>query len=180
MGECKSNTEKVRLFFGLLAQDEAGLDAVCARLGLDFSPVELRSDIIPFDQSDYYAAEMGTNLLRQWVATSDPIFIPELAEIKVHTNRLEAAFADGGKRRVNIDPGYLSPAKVVLATTKDHAHRLYVGGGIYEEVTLHYQRPGGYEPWPWTYPDYRSPCAGAFFRALRELLRKQTRSLPRA
>ena len=176
MGECRPNTEKAKLFFGLLARDEAGLDAACARLAMDFSPVELRSAVVPFDQSDYYAREMGAQLVRQWVATTDLIFMPELVDIKTHTNRLEAVFAGGGGRRINIDPGYLSLAKVVLATTKDHAHRLYVGGGIFEEVTLQYHRTGGYQPWPWTYPDYQTEIARTFFLRLRESLLNQARS----
>jgi hypothetical protein len=180
MGERRPNTEKVKLFFGLLARDQASLDAAAERLAKDFSPVDLRSETIPFGHTDYYAAEMGANLLRQWVSTTDAIHMPELADIKIHTNRLEGLFAEGIHRRVNMDPGYLSHSKVVLATTKDHAHRLYVGSGIYEEVTLHYHRPGAYEPWPWTYPDYRTETARWFFLGLRELLHQQTRSASQA
>ena len=167
MGECRSNTEKARLFFGLLAQRRGGAGRGVRAPCNGLLPRGTAQRVVPFDHSDYYAREMGAQLVRQWVATTDLIFIPELADIKAHTNRPGGGFAEGGRRRMNIDPGYLSPAKVVLATTKDHAHRLYVGGGIFEEVTFT-TTAGGYEPWPWTYPDYRSTCAGAFFLRLRE------------
>jgi hypothetical protein len=75
---------------------------------------------------------------------------------------------DSGARQVNIDPGYVSLAKVVLASTKDFSHRIYVGNGIYEEVTLHYQRASDrFEPWPWTYPDYCTAEANDFFMNVR-------------
>jgi len=64
----------------------------------------------------------------------------------------------------------------VLATTKDYSHRIYVRDGIYEEVTLVYRRGSGFEPWPWTYPDYRSETAKRFFLAVRESLRAFYRS----
>ncbi len=170
MGEIRTSDEKVRLFFGLLAGSTEELEMAVSRLALDFSPVESRSPVQPFTHSDYYAGEMGTGLLRQWVATRDPIFVTELPSIKIHTNRLEKLFAREGRRRINLDPGFVSTAKVVLATTKDHAHRIYVADGIFEEVTLRYTRPHGFEPWPWTYQDYRTPGALEFFAQLRKSL----------
>ena len=172
MGECRHNNAPVGLFFGLLVREASLLDTVVARLEKDFSPAVVRSAVLPFDQSAYYEPEMGPGLLRQWVAVRDPIRIVELPDFKKYTNKLEKYWADdAGLRRVNADPGYLTDAKVVLATTKDQIHRLYMGSGIYEEVTLHYKRGSGYEPWPWTYPDYRTEAALEFFMKVRTLLR---------
>ncbi|MGB9690677.1 MAG: DUF4416 family protein [Candidatus Sumerlaeaceae bacterium] len=167
----------VKLFFGLIASDEYWLERARRRLAHDFSHISHESALIPFNLTGYYEDEMGPGLLRQWIATEKLIPPAKLVEVKRHTNRLELLFAHEGKRRVNIDPGYVSLSKVVLATTKDHAHRLYVGTGIYEEVTLVYRRSQGFEPWPWTYPDYRLETARKFFLELRCELRGIYRQL---
>ena len=76
------------------------------------------------------------------------------------------------RRRVNLDPGYVDQAKLVLATTKDRQHRLYLGRGIYGEVTLRFTG-GRFEPWEWTYPDYRTPEYRVFFETVRRRYRQQ-------
>jgi hypothetical protein len=167
MGLARNNTQKVKLFFGLLATTPDLLETARARLSMDYSEIDIESPVIPFDQSNYYEPEMGPGLLRQWIATDEPVFMHELVSIKRSTNQLEQCFATEGNRQVNVDPGYVSLSKVVLATTKDYDHRIYVRNGIYEEVTLHYRRPGGFTPWPWTYPDYRTDVAAGFFREAR-------------
>jgi len=169
--------QPVKLFFGLLAGTEQLLDSACERIEKDFSPIDVTSPVIPFDQTDYYSQEMGTNLLRQWVSVTKPIAPEELVRIKLYTNSLERLFAVGENRQVNFDPGYVSLSKVVLATTKDHAHRLYIGQGIYEEVTLFFRRGKGFESWPWTYPDYRLPTSREFFLEVRESLRRELASI---
>jgi hypothetical protein len=101
--------------------------------------------------------------------------VSELAAAKHLTNELERLWSMGGKhRQVNLDPGYLDLAKVVLATTKDYTHRLYIGAGMYAEVTLRYHR-NSYQPWEWTYPDYREATALTFFNQLREVYKEQLR-----
>ena len=80
--------------------------------------------------------------------------------------RLAAKLTDGPARPVNLDMGYVDGGKLVLATTKDYAHRLYLGAGIYGEVTLRW-RAGAFEPWEWTYPDYRSGHYREFFAQVR-------------
>jgi len=93
---------------------------------------------------------------RRFVTFTELIDPGELVELKLHTNALEQELAVEGKRRVNLDPGYVSLAKLVLATTKNQWHRIYLAQGIYAEVTLSYQH-GAWQPQPWTYPDYASP-----------------------
>ena len=95
-------------------------------------------------------------------------------DIKRQTNELEWTLAREERRRVNVDPGYVSLGKVVLASTKDHAHRLYLGQGIYGEVTLTYQH-GHFRPWPWTYPDYASDRYCTLFDEIRRHYRAQLR-----
>lgn len=168
MGEAQNHIRHAKLFFGLLSSSESVIQLVKTRLSTDFSGITLESESLEFGFTKYYESEMGSSLLRQWICTSRPIELRELVSIKLYTNRLENLYAENGSRRVNIDPGYVTLSKVVLGTTKDYSHRIYVGRGIFEEVTLHYKRGSGFDPWPWTYPDYRSDTANAFFMQVRE------------
>ncbi|MCD6384815.1 DUF4416 family protein [Candidatus Sumerlaeota bacterium] len=175
MAEAKKQLP-VKLFFGLLVGNEEILPAVLHRIELDFGHIELQTDFTLFNHTDYYQQEMGPRILRKFIATRELMDMEELAEIKLYTNKLERLFADPqtGNRRVNIDPGYLSLSKVVLATTKDYDHRIYLKSGIFAEVTLRYKRKfKSYEPWEWTYPDYREPFALNFFNELRHIYREQ-------
>ena len=81
-------------------------------------------------------------------------------------------YAAKGKRSVNIDPGYLDLAKVVLFSTKDYSHRIYLDKGIYAEVTLFY-KDNRFNPWPWTYPDYRTSEYLGIFKSIREIYKRQ-------
>ena len=99
----------------------------------------------------------------------------KLSEIKLKTNRMELLFAKSTrarKRTVNIDPGYINDAKLVLASTKDYNHRLYILKGIYQEVTLTFQS-GSFRFFDWTYPDYRTDDYIAIFNHIRELFMNQ-------
>jgi hypothetical protein len=141
----------------------------------EFGPLDYRSELLPFTHTDYYTAEFGGPLVRVIVAFErlvDPALLPT---IKRRTNQLEWADSAQGHRWVNIDPGYVSLSKLVLATTKDHAHRVYLRDGIYAEVTLRYQG-GTFHPWPWTYPDYASSPYIAIFNHIRAQYHRQLRA----
>ena len=144
------------------------------KLSETFGPTDYESDLLPFDHTSYYTAEFGEGLTRKIGAFAELVDPARLAEVKRLTNDLEMGWAKEGKRRINVDPGYVSPAKLVLATTKDHGHRIYLGQGIYAEVTLCY-RNKTFCPWEWTYPDYASPPYIAIFNHIRELYLAQLR-----
>jgi hypothetical protein len=174
MGVVRSPSQ-VKLFCALLLAPSVPQPEVETDLEHTFGPIVLRSTPLPFTQTAYYHREMGENLLRVYVAFGPLVNLADLAVVKHQTNRLEMRWAVGtGQRRVNLDPGYLDFAKVVLATTKDHMHRLYIGAGIFAEVTLRYQHQS-FHPWDWTYPDYRLPTTLAFFNQLRQDYRAQVR-----
>ncbi len=141
-------------------------------LEVHFGSIVFRSANIPFTQTTYYEREMGSNLTRLYLGFAPLRSMGDLAAIKHTTNQLETQWAIDDCRLVNIDPGYLDHAKVVLVTTKDYSHRLYIGGGMYAEVTLQY-RNKSYQPWEWTYPDYRQPVALDFFNRLRDVYKRQ-------
>jgi len=164
---------QVKLFCALLVAPTISVDEVETVLAQTYGAIVLRSTPMPFTQTTYYACEMGSTLTRRYLAFDPLISIAALATVKHMTNRLEAMWSTlQGQRRVNIDPGYLDLAKVVLASTKDHSHRLYIGDGMFAEVTLRY-RQHAFQPWEWTYPDYRVPATLTFFQQLRELYKTQ-------
>src|SRR5262252_6892234 len=170
---------QVKLFCALLVAPTLPLKEIETVLAETYGVIVLRSTPMPFTQTAYYEHEMGANLTRLYVAFDPLVSIAVLATVKHMTNQLEARWSTPqGQRRVNIDPGYLDLAKVVLASTKDHSHRLYIGDSIFAEVTLRY-RQNAFQPWEWTYPDYRVPATRAFFQQLREHYKAQLhRSLP--
>ena len=168
---------RVKLLCGLLSGDEDLLAEARRRLAKQFGPIDLVSDIWPFDDTDYYADEMGDAIKRQFVFFEELCSVERLPEAKRLTNVLELRLCDElalphATRPVNIDPGYMTHSKFVLATTKDYSHRLYLSGGIYGEVTLHFES-GDWRPWPWTYPDYAADTYHAFFRQAREVYMRQ-------
>jgi hypothetical protein len=140
-----------------------------------FGPIGLASPPFDFNETEYYAATMGAKLKKQFVTFERLVDPALLADIKRQTNAWEAQYAALARhaepRPLNLDPGYMTPAKLVLASTKDHAHRLYLRDGIYAEVTLSY-RDRHWQPLEWTYPDYRRGDYQEFFtQCRRELLR---------
>lgn len=152
---------------GIIASPERDLGQVENLLEEALGPIDLRSERIAFDQTSYYQHEMGGELVREWVSLKQLVQQDEIADAKLTTNRLEERLArPDGTRTVNLDPGYVVPPRLVLATTKDFAHRIYLAKGIYAEVTLIY-REGGFQPLEWTYPDYRQAAALDFFQRVR-------------
>jgi hypothetical protein len=146
-----------------------------------YGAVGLESPTYDFHHTKYYAAAMGSDLRKQLLAFEQLIPAEQLAEIKLHTNELERDFAEcqahAETRPLNIDPGILTLGKFMLATTKDQAHRVYLRDGIFAEVTLRYH-DGAFEPWPWTYADYREPLVLDFLDQARDLYRQRLRAYP--
>ncbi len=163
-------------FAGIIAGNDAMLAAARQHLSQCYGPMDDQSEIIDFNFTAYYEDQMGTGLLRQWVRFATLCEPQLLAQCKLETNRAEVLlagqFPGAAPRPINIDPGYVSRTKVILATTKDHSHRVYLGEGIFAEVTLHWTATG-WAPWPWTYADYRTPTAQEFFLRCREAYVKQ-------
>lgn len=169
--------QPVKLICGMLARSETLLARAAAALVETYGPADVGSEIWPFDFTDYYAPQMGAGLKRQFIAFQRLIDPGELASIKIFTNDLEERFAAGADvdRPVNLDPGYLTPARLILASCKDFAHRIYIGRGIYAEVTLQYR--GGWQKLDWTFPDYASQRYAAFMDEARNQLMSQLREL---
>lgn len=157
MGKIKS-PRPVKLIVGMLFLQEDIFIRAREDLVSEYGEVDFESPLFPFHYTDYYSREMGDKLWRKFVSFKNLINPEDLPVIKIFTNKLEDKFLQPGssKRRINIDPGYITLSKLVLATTKNFSHRIYIGRGIYAEVTLRYLKNKGFQPWDWTYPDYKS------------------------
>ncbi len=142
----------------------------------------LVSDAFHFDDTDYYQAEMGSSLKKQFVASAALMNPGDLPDTKLLTNRWESQYAadhlHSEPRPLNLDPGYIAEAKLVLASTKNHSHRIYLARGIYAEITLGYRRTEGWVAMPWTYPDYQRDDFQQFFTTCRDYLRTELRKRP--
>lgn len=145
----------VGLFVGVLASSEELLNEALTSLTNTYGPLCEQSSVTPFTYTDYYNEEMGTQPYRCYLFFDKRVDPSALAAIKISTNDIEEHFTVDGKRRVNIDPGLLSLSNLVLATTKNRAHRIALCAGIYAELTLIYYNHS-YQSLPWTYADYKS------------------------
>jgi hypothetical protein len=169
----------VKLFVGILVSESGRLAEVETRLSAEFGAIDVRSSVIPFTFTDYYRRETGDQILRAFISFEHLIEGDRLPEIKHWTNALEVEFAGASRdvpRPVNLDPGYLEHSKVILASTKNFYHRMYLGRGIFGEVTMHF-RNNAWEFFPWTYPDYQSEGYRRFFLELRQRYRVQLKSM---
>jgi len=157
----------VKLIAGITFSKEVDLKKLGQLLEKEFSAIERKSDVYDFSAfTDYYLKEMGENLLKQfWVFARliDPV---ELPKIKISSNKFEQLFLSGKKRTVNIDPGYISEAKLILATTKNYSHRIYLSEGIFGDIHLQYTSRT-FQAQPWTYPDYQQEKVIDFFNSVR-------------
>lgn len=172
----------VKSIVGILACDEHSLTAARGLLTSHLGDVDLVSDMWAFDQTRYYEDQSGPQILRQFVSIERLIDPSELADLKLQTNELERQLAQTlarpFPRPVNLDPGIIEPSKLVLASTKNYSHRIYIGKKIYAEVTLVFDK-GAWRPLPYTYPDYRQPSYFDFFSRVRDRLVQQRRSTER-
>lgn len=159
----------------LFSTDAAALVRAREQAESAWGAAALESPLFDFAETDYYAASMGDDLKLRIVAFERLMPPEELPARKRQTNAWEATYADRGNsasaRPVNLDPGYLTPAKFVLASTKDHSHRLYLSEGIFAEVTLYYSK-GAWQSRPWTYPNYRRADYHEFLSTCRQWLRQ--------
>jgi len=170
----------VKLFVGMISRERSLFDDCAEVLSQEFGPLDLRAPVVPWDQTEYYRQEMGEELLRTFVFFERLLDPEQLAAIKNMTNQLEKRFSLGtkGDRRINIDPGYITEAKVVLASTKDFSHRVYIGQHIYAEVTLQFREQGRtFIALEHTYPDFRRKDMIELFNGARGSLRSALKKI---
>ncbi len=168
----RSEFKPVKIFCGLIYAREAAAEAALAPLQETISAIDDRSPAIPFAATDYYRGEMGGPLLRRFVSFREWLPPGRLAAIKIASMRLEETLAAAGRRTVNLDPGYLSEANVIIATAKNHYHRVPLADGIYAHME-YVLKDGGFQFLPWTYPDFKTEAYLDFFKRLLETYRRE-------
>jgi hypothetical protein len=165
--------EKSLLVVAAFSRHVAALDWALERLQVEHGPLAMVSPDFAFHHTHYYDATMGTGLLKR-LFVFEPLRESDILPlVKRQTIDLERELAVSARfsesRPLNLDPGLLQLGKFLLASTKDQAHRIYLGNNTYAEVTLRFQGKE-FEPWPWTYADYREPAVRAFLRDARNHL----------
>ncbi len=172
MGQPRS-PEPVKIILGMFSVHRELFEQVCRELVPHWGEVDITSELFPFEHTDYYQQEMGKHLLRRFVSFKPLIDSTCLPDYKHFSNLIEKRFAKRNKRRINLDPGYLNFYQLVLASTKNFAHRIYIGKGIFAELTLQYKKGTGWKDLPWTYPDYRDTATKDFFIQVRRRYQRQ-------
>jgi hypothetical protein len=160
--------KSVKLIIGLIFKEEAVFKRTSEILEKRFGRIDFESQALDFTHTRFYEREFGSNLKRRFISFKKLIPPHTLPQIKIVTNKIEKRLCENSNRRINIDPGYLTEAKLILATTKDYKHRIYLNRGIYAEVTLFFQNKT-FKPWEWTYPDYQTDAYIALFNQIREI-----------
>jgi hypothetical protein len=171
-----ADAEEVKLVTSLFSSQEALVDRIIAELERLFGPTDWRSPKLFFDRTRFYEEEMGWPLHRRFVAFRHLVRPEGLVDIKHRTNDLESQYLQEGRRKINIDPGYVSLERLVLATGKNYSHRIYLSRGIYADLTLIFKK-GSFRALEWSFRDYADPEVIDFFNALRERYKRQLRGI---
>ena len=163
---------RVKLIVGLISPQESKFSKASKLLEQKYGPIDLKSPVMGFMHTNYYEKEFGSNLKRIFLSFKKLIDIKNLYKSKLDTQKIEKRLSSKLKRQVNIDPGYITLGKLVLFTTKNYSHRIYLNRGIYAEVTLRFEE-NSFTPWSWTYPDYRTNEYIDFFNKVRKVYKTQ-------
>ena len=169
------HSPEVKLICAATFAPSIDLDIIIESLEEAFGVIDGRSQIIDFDHTDYYAEEMGGDLQKILFSFANLIKAGNIWLAKRTAIDIEMIYRKGGRRQVNLDPGYLETSKLVLASTKNFSHRIYINQGIYAEVTLQYA-DGKFRSLPWTYPDYLDNAFQSFLEKTRSDYKKIIRA----
>jgi len=163
----KRPPKPAKLVTGVFLKDRGLIETLINELAERLGPIDIISQWFTFDYTSYYESEMGAPLFRRMLAYKNLIEQMDLVRIKNITNDIELKYSKNGKRSANIDPGYMLCERFVLATGKNYTHRIYIGDGIYADLTLIYQK-SGFKKLPWTYPDYYDEKMFSYLKNVRE------------
>jgi hypothetical protein len=165
----------VKLFVAILWADRDSLQQATAAMIGHWGPIDFIGSDHAFDATNYYDAEMGSGLQRRLVSFETLVSPEILAEAKLQCNQIELDLSTEGRRRVNLDIGYLDHNKLVLASLKPAGQKIYLTCGIYADLVARY-RAGRYCPFEWTFPDFRGGRYDLELAHLRQQLLQQRRS----
>lgn len=150
-----SDLTKVKLIAAILLQKESVLEEALQLLKTTFSEIDFSGHFFPFTTTDYYIPEMGSNLQRGIISFTKLVSPGFLVDSKLLARDLEKSMSREGKRRVNIDVGYLDLFKVVLASFKSRSNKIYMDKGVWADMVLIFEK-GKFNAPPWGFPDFKS------------------------
>ena len=156
----------------MISSDVDLFEILSEELRKKYGETDSKSDIMEFTQTGYYKEEMGEELKKFFISFKELIEPSYIADVKLFTQELEEKYSINGKRTINLDPGYIDEAKLVLATTKDNQHRIYIARSIFAEITLRFQGDT-FCSWEWTYRDYKREEYINYFIKVRDIFRSQ-------
>lgn len=165
----------VKLIVAVLWSDAAHRDEARRRMEALWGAVDFTGPDRPFDVTDYYAPEMGAGQMRRLVAFERLVPPDCLREAKLRTNDIERELAVGNARKVNLDVGTLDHSKIVLASAKYAGQKIYLGDGIYADPIARY-KDGRYQPFEWSFPDFRDGRYDADLAEIRRAYMAQLRT----
>lgn len=166
--------KKVKLFIGFIFNDNNALKRALEITVKKWGPVDSETDMLDFCGTDYYQKEMGDRLKKKIISMKQLVRPEDICNVKIETDRIERMLSKSKNRLINMDPGYITESKLILLTTKDYGHRIYLRRGIYAEVTLKFQK-GSFVPLETTYPDYKKEEYIGFFNNARGIYREDLR-----
>jgi hypothetical protein len=158
----------VQGFIGVLTSNPAIISETRQLIESVHGPIDLVSDLFSFSVTDYYDAEMGSNLLRAFLCLETLIDPGNLVRLKYFCTEIEERFKQNGRRIINLDPGYMDYHKIVLASFKYGGFKIYLSEGVYGDMTLYYSK-GRFFPFDWGFPDFRQGLYDRFLLRVRQL-----------
>jgi hypothetical protein len=167
----------VKLYVADLFAAEALLAQALVALEARFGAVDVRGAPVPFDHTDYYAPELGRGLRRTIAAFAELVPPPFIVAAKWAARDIERALSQAGRRRVNLDVGFLDAFKVTLASFKERGNKVYLDRDVWLDIQLTFER-GKLHPLPWTFPEFRAARYDADLLRIRARYREQSRLPP--
>ncbi len=165
-------TDNAFLFIGSLFSSDNIFDAVLTTLTENFGNILYKTPTLPWNYTSHYNKELGTSIYRNFIFFEKSIDPSYLVDVKLITNEIERVFSHNNNRQINLDPGYITLAKVVLASTKNYSHRIYLGRAIYGELALLFKN-GKFISLPYTYNDYKDEIYLNIFMKVRRLIKEK-------
>ncbi len=144
----------VKYFVAVLYREEECFKKAKPLMENIWGGIDIEGEAHLFDVTEYYKPEMGSPIFRR-LCSFERLQMPNfLVDMKICCNQLELQLSIGGKRTVNLDAGYLDHNKVVLASAKEAGQKIYLDKGIYADLAGRY-KSGKYQPFEWSFPDFR-------------------------
>ncbi len=167
---------KANLTVSIMYKDEKLMNEALDLMKNRFGEIDFSCEPFVFsDISPYYNPEMGEKIFKRIFSFKKLVNRDVMIEAKHLAVEIEERFSNEGKREVNLDPGLLSLENFILVTGKNFSHRIYLGKGVFAEITL-ILKSKRMETLPWSYKDYQLEPARSFILDLRELFKKKLKS----